>query len=202
MVARESDRVPTSYWYADRDGAAEPAVLVLRALRRFHAADSAMRERLRVEMDMNESDLRALRHLISAEPSGRAIAPKDLARLLGISSAATAKLLARLVGSGHLRREVNPNDHRAQLLHVTPAAHLEVRKTLSSMHERMLAVAENLTRDQQETVINFLNLLSAAVDAPKEVAAPGTLPPTVPLGTESPGSKGTRNDTSHRNNRR
>jgi DNA-binding MarR family transcriptional regulator len=178
------------YWYPSDDESTDRAVEVLRSLRRFHAADFEMRQRLRTDMDMNETDLRALRHLIAAEQSGPAIGPTELTRLLGITSAATAKLLARMVASGHIRRVPHPADQRAQLLYATPAAHHEVRKTLNAMHERMLAVAESLTPTEQGTVIRFLDLLSLTVSAPNEVAAPDALFPAVPPGTEPAQPKG------------
>ena len=149
------------------------AVLVLEALRRFRVADSAMRHRTQAEMDMNETDLLAIRHLISAEARGAAVSPKDLSRVLGISSAATAKLLSRLVESGHVRREPHPRDRRAQVIHATPGAHREVRATLSAMHGRMLDVAEALTSAQQKAVIHFLDTLSVAVSEP-DVARGGS----------------------------
>ena len=163
---------------------------MLRALRRFHAADFDMRHRLRTDMDMNETDLRALRHLIRAERSGESIGPTELTRLLGVSSAATAKLIARMVASGHVRRVPNPSDHRAQLLYATPAAHDEVRKTLNAMHARMLGVAESLTADEQATVIRFLDQLSASVNASPGVTEPGALLPAVHSGTGATESKG------------
>jgi DNA-binding MarR family transcriptional regulator len=179
-----------SYWYPTTDEETGRAVEVLQALRRFHAADFDMRQRLRTDMDMNETDLRALRHLIRAEQSGAAIGPTVLTRLLGVSSAATAKLLARMVASGHIRRVPNPADHRAQLLYATPAAHDEVRKTLNAMHARMLTVAESLTGIEQTAVIRFLDLLSASVSVPAEVAEPDALLPAVPAGTDTTESKG------------
>ncbi|WP_434615446.1 MarR family winged helix-turn-helix transcriptional regulator [Arthrobacter sp. A5] len=164
MTAEENSKAPNSYWYAG--ASAGSAVEVLQALRRFHAADAGMRRRLKADMDMNETDLSALRHLIAAEPSGHAIGPTDLTRKLGISSAATAKLLGRMARTGHVRREPNPLDRRAQLLYATTKAHHEVHKSLGSMHERMFVVAAGLPADQQQAVIRFLDLLSAAVDAP------------------------------------
>ncbi|MGO4689918.1 MarR family winged helix-turn-helix transcriptional regulator [Glaciibacter sp. 2TAF33] len=177
------------YWYPADDEETGRAVEVLQALRRFHAADFDMRQRLRTDMDMNETDLRALRHLIRAEQAGESIGPTDLTRLLGVSSAATAKLLARMVASGHIRRVPNPSDHRAQHLYATHAAHHEVRATLNAMHARMLGVAESLTPAEQTTVIRFLDLLSATVGVPPEVAGPRALLPAVPIGPESPNRK-------------
>lgn len=178
----ESGSEAESYWYANNGVPGSRASDVLKALRRFHAADLQMRQRLKTDMDMNDNDLHALRYLIAAESRGQSVGPTDLARELGVSTAATAKLLARLDESGHVRRELNPRDGRAQLLHPTTSAHHEVRKTLGSMHERMLAVAEEFTAEQQRTVIHFLDLLSAAVAAPHEVAAPAALFPTTPTG--------------------
>ncbi|PJJ63483.1 MarR family winged helix-turn-helix transcriptional regulator [Compostimonas suwonensis] len=155
------------YWYDD-DTATGRAVEVLQALRRFHQADTTMRQQLSTDMDMNETDLRALRELIAAEAVGRSVSPKDLTRAIGISSAATAKLLARLVGSGHIRREPSPRDRRAQLLFATPAAHQEVRTTLSAMHTRMLAAAARLDAHEQASVIAFLDDLSEAVSIERE----------------------------------
>ena len=149
---------------------------VLEALRRFRAADSAMRHRTQAEMDMNATDLLAIRHLIAEEARGAAVGPTDLSKVLGISSAATAKLLSRLTGSGHIRREPHPSDRRAQVLHATPGAHQEVRATLSAMHGRMLDVAEGLTAAQQKAVIHFLDTLSVALSAPEVTPGAGPAP--------------------------
>jgi len=154
---------------------------VLEALRRFRTADVAMRHRTQADMAMNETDLHAIRHLISAEGRGNPVSPKDLSAALGISSAATAKLLARLVQSGHIRREPHPSDRRAQVLHATRNAHDDVRETLGGMHRRMLEAAEGLTRAQQNAVIHFLDTLSVAVAVPEadERARPAGPPPTL-----------------------
>ena len=146
------------------------AVDVLRAVRRFRAADVAMRVRARSDMEMNDSDLVALRHLIAAEERSEPIGPKDLSVFLGISSAATAKLLSRLEAAGRLRREPHPSDRRAQVLHATRRAHDEIRRALGAAHQRMLAAAERLTAPQQRAVVSFLDELSGAMDEPAEPA--------------------------------
>jgi DNA-binding MarR family transcriptional regulator len=167
-----------AYWYPDVAGAgaaadaAAPvtAVDVLRAVRRFRAADVAMRIRARSDMDMNDSDLVALRHLIAAEERSEPIGPKDLSVFLGITSAATAKLLSRLEASGRLRREPHPSDRRAQVLHATGRAHDEIRRVLGAAHQRMLTAAQKLTAPEQLAVVRFLDELSGAMDEPAEPA--------------------------------
>ena len=174
-----------AYWYADgAAGAGEPpvtAVDVLRAVRRFRAADVAMRIRARADMDMNDSDMVALRHLIAAEERSEPIGPKDLSVLLGITSAATAKLLTRLEASGRLRREPHPSDRRAQVLHATGRAHDEIRRVLGAAHERMLAAAQKLTAPEQVAVVRFLDELSGAMDEPEVPEEP--VEPVEPVAT-------------------
>jgi DNA-binding MarR family transcriptional regulator len=154
------------YWYEAEDAEADSAIEVLQALRRFRSTDAGMRHRTETDMDMNETDLAAIRHLIAAEARGEAVGPKDLAAVLGISTAATAKLLARLVASSHIRREPHPHDGRAQVLYATPNAHREVRLTLGAMHRRMLDVAEHLPLEHQRAVTRFLDEMSAALAEP------------------------------------
>ncbi|WP_166793184.1 MarR family winged helix-turn-helix transcriptional regulator [Cryobacterium lactosi] len=148
------------------------AVDVLRAVRRFRAADVAMRIKARSDMEMNDSDLVALRHLIAAEERSESIGPKDLSVFLGISSAATAKLLSRLEAAGRLHREPHPSDRRAQVLHATRRAHDEIRRALGAAHQRMLAAAERLTAPEQRAVVSFLDELSGAMDEPTESPSP------------------------------
>lgn len=168
MTQRETPHTSGSYWFEDDTDDVSRAILVLQSLRRFKAADTAMRHRTQSEMDMNETDLLALRYLISAEGRGDTVGPKELAVALEISTAATAKLLARLVKSGHIRRESHPTDRRAQLLFATPDAQDEVRKTLGAMHERMLSVAQDFSPGEQHAIIRFLDAMCSSVQVPDD----------------------------------
>ena len=159
------------YWYPESGSTGSDrvsAVAVLRAVRRFRAADVAMRVRARANMDMNDTDMVALRHLIAAEERSESMGPKDLSVLLGISSAATAKLLTRLEAAGRMRREPHPTDRRAQVLHATRRAQDEIKRVLGSAHQRMLAAAEKLSGAEQLAVVRFLDELSGAMDEPVE----------------------------------
>jgi len=126
-----------------------------------------MRRRTESSMHMNQTDLRALRHLIAAERRAEPVSPKDLSSVLDISSAATAKLLSRLVASGHIRREAHPSDRRAQLIFATHDAHVGVRNTLGDTHTRMIAAADILDEQQRRAVITFLDAMSDAVNSEK-----------------------------------
>jgi DNA-binding MarR family transcriptional regulator len=151
----------TGYWYTS--SSEERAVEVLNALRRYRAAESAMRKRTRDSMGMGDTDLAALRFLVRASRRGEDVNAKDLATHLGITSASTSVLIARLVGSGHLQRNPHPTDRRGVLLTVTTDSHVEVRSTLSAMHKRMITTAEAMTADEQAAVASFLDAMSEAL---------------------------------------
>ncbi|MFJ3384552.1 MULTISPECIES: MarR family winged helix-turn-helix transcriptional regulator [unclassified Curtobacterium] len=162
MAAHEVTEA-SGYWFPD-DDATQRGVAVLNALRRYRAAETAMRRRTRDSMGMGETDLLAVRYLLQAQRSGRKISPKDLAAHLGISSASTTILIDRLVKSNHVRRDPHPTDRRALVITPTTATDDEVRATLGVMHRRMMSIAEGLSTDDARTVAFFLENMREAVD--------------------------------------
>lgn len=153
----------SGYWFAD-DDATRRGVDVLNSLRKYRAAESAMRRRTRDSMGMGETDLLAVRFLLQAQRAGRSVSPKDLAAYLGISSASTTILVDRLVRSNHVRREPHPTDRRALIVVPTTETDEEVRATLGVMHRRMMEIAESLTPAEAGTITRFLDGVRDAVD--------------------------------------
>ena len=137
---------------------------MLQALRGYRAAEVATRRSTRDSMGMGETDLLALRYLLRAEAAGDRMGPKDLSRLLGITTASTTSLIDRLVTSGHVRREPHPTDRRSLVIVPTAATDSEVRATLGEMHRRMLAVAEELTAEESHVVVAFLRRMTEALN--------------------------------------
>ncbi|TPW75598.1 MarR family winged helix-turn-helix transcriptional regulator [Schumannella soli] len=162
MTGGRVERI-SGYWYGEQD--APTSVDVLNALRRYRSAEVAMRRRTRASMGMGETDLLALRFLLEAGRRGEIVTPKELAARLDISSASTTVLIDRLVKSGHVRRDPHPSDRRSIIVVATPSSDDEVRHTLGRMHERMLEVAESLTPQQSEAVVEFLTRMREAVEA-------------------------------------
>lgn len=114
-------------------------------------------------MGMGETDILALRFLLRAQASGETVVPKDLSRILGITSASTTSLIDRLVASGHVRREAHPSDRRSVIVVPTTESDQEVRLTLGAMHRRMMSVAEGLSAEEARIVVQFLNSMTSAV---------------------------------------
>jgi DNA-binding MarR family transcriptional regulator len=171
LVSQRSDDAGGGYWYPS-DASTARAVEVLAAMRRYRAAEQAMRRRTRGAMGMNETDLLALRILIEARTRGELVTSRELAGRLGISSASVSVLVDRLTESGHVVRAKHPDDRRAVVVEPTEASHHEVRATLGRMHSGMLDVAGSLTAADAAAVIAFLDGMSEVVDRIEPPADP------------------------------
>jgi DNA-binding MarR family transcriptional regulator len=156
------------YWYADEDSLG--SVDVLNALRVYRTAEAEMRRRTRDSMKMNETDLLAIRYAMRAHKAGHCISPKDLSRILKISTASTTGLIDRLVASGHLLRRPHPTDRRSIEIIPTESADVEVRRTLGGLHQRMLEVAESLSPEEALHVTRFLERMTWAVEQQEDEA--------------------------------
>lgn len=153
----------SGYWYPQHEGAT--SVDVLNLLRRYRTAENEMRSRTRSSMNMNETDLIALRYLLKAQRDGRVVLQRDLVRTLGITSASVTALVDRLSTSGHVRRESHPNDRRAVIVVPTVDSDNEVRETLGAMHQRMIALVDGLDENELAAVAKFLSGMVSAVQA-------------------------------------
>ncbi|MFS0853263.1 MarR family winged helix-turn-helix transcriptional regulator [Microbacterium sp. 179-I 3D4 NHS] len=152
----------SGYWYPDGDSAS--TVDVLNMLRRYRAAETAMRARTRASMGMNETDLMALRFLLREQRAGRIVRPIDIARTLQISTASTTTLIDRLEKGGHVRREAHPTDRRAGVVVPTVSSDEEVRETLGAMHRRMLSLVDELSDKDRAIITRFLAGMTSAIE--------------------------------------
>lgn len=157
----------SGYWYGP-DGQLDYGAAVLKSLRDYRAAETAIRRSTRDSMGMGETDILALRYLLRAQASGKAVVPKDLSQFLGITSASTTSLIDRLVASGHVRREAHPSDRRSVVVVPTVESDREVRETLGAMHRRMMTVAESLSAEEARIVVEFLQKMTEAIAAPED----------------------------------
>ena len=161
MVSPQSDG--SGYWYGP-DGQLDSGAAVLKALRDYRTAEQSVRRSTRESMGMGETDLLALRFLLRAQASGETVVPKDLSRILGITSASTTSLIDRLAASGHVRRQAHPTDRRSVIVVPTAESDQEVKVTLGAMHRRMMAVAEDLSTEEARIVVQFLSHMASALD--------------------------------------
>lgn len=143
----------------------EHAVMrVLVSIRAMSDAMERMHSGMKGDMEMNASDLAALRLLIMREQQGRPVSPRDIAEHLRISTASTTKLLDRLVQSGHVERRPHPSDRRARIVVLTDESRQAFFRLfglrLRAMREMALAYDER----ELEVVTRFLDDLGRAMD--------------------------------------
>lgn len=135
------------------------------AVRAFSDAMDKMHGGLRGDMDMNASDLAALRMLIVREQRGEWVSPHDIASHLAISTASTTKLLDRLTASGHLERRPHPRDRRARVVVLSQAARAEFYEHFGARMRRMRAAMEGYSDVELRACVRFLaDMEDALVD--------------------------------------
>jgi len=151
-------------WYG-REHSHPEAVEVLQALSTYQAADAALRRRAAQALGMSEKDLTALRHLLEAERTGRPLAPGELARTMGISSASVTTLLDRLTKGGHITRRPHPTDRRALVVVATPEAGTRLQAVLEAAYQQMIDAAAGLDPDHARAVAAFLHTMARTVES-------------------------------------
>lgn len=137
---------------------------LLRAVRDLVRSDDAMRRATGKRMALVPSDLRATRFVMAAEREGVAVTPRDVARHLGLTTAATTTVLDRLVEAGHVQRLPHPTDRRSKVVVVTEHARREAHVALHEVHERMRAAAAGVPPEARPAVLTFLRAMTEAMD--------------------------------------
>ena len=146
----------------DGDADADTTAAVLRGLTEYRDAEQRMRRRTRDSMHMGENDLRAVRYLLRSGREGSSVNASELASALVMKSSSVTAMLHRLSASGHVDRQPHPSDRRSVVVVATPAAAVQVRAGLGSMHERMIAVPAALDEHSAVVVERFLSTITLA----------------------------------------
>jgi DNA-binding MarR family transcriptional regulator len=143
----------------------EHAVMrVLTSIRGVGDAMDRMHSGMRGDMDMNATDIAALRMLIIRERQGRSVSPRDIAHHLRISTASTTKLLDRLVESGHVERLPHPSDRRGRVIVLTEEARLAFFRVFGQRLRAMRTMALGYDEAELDVIARFLDDLSDAMD--------------------------------------
>jgi DNA-binding MarR family transcriptional regulator len=137
---------------------------VLTAVRAFSDAMDRMYSGMKGDMEMNATDLAALRMLIIREQRAQEVSPHDIARHLRISTASTTKLLDRLTDAGHVVRKPHPRDGRARIVALTEKSRQEFRLHFRDSVGAMREVAAQFPPEDLRIVSDFLLRVSSAVD--------------------------------------
>lgn len=170
MTLKEAAAPPSPRELAgpDQESSAQPredAVLALmRAVRAFGDAHDRMSGAMKRGMDMNVTDLAALRLLIMRADKGTPVTPAEIARHLRISTASTTKLLDRLSAAGHVERCPHPTDRRALIVQLTDHARAEFFRLFGTRLGAMRAAFEEFSDEELRVAARVLEVTSAAID--------------------------------------
>ena len=107
---------------------------------------------------LSESELHSLRHLL-AGPLG----PNDLARTLGVTSAASSGIVDRLESRGHVSRQAHPTDKRRTVVVISDSGRTEILAELRPMFEGLVAADARLNDDDRQVVDAYLRDIIAAI---------------------------------------
>ncbi|OBH28583.1 MarR family transcriptional regulator [Mycobacterium sp. E342] len=132
--------------------------------------------------DVGGTDLHALLHIMVAETAGTPLTPAQLRQRLDVSPAAITYLVDRMIDSGHLRREPDPDDRRKTLLRYeesgmalarsffTPLG-AELHAALTGISDRDLAAAHRVFLAMMEAMSTFESQLDGAAPQPPATGA-------------------------------
>jgi DNA-binding MarR family transcriptional regulator len=137
---------------------------VLTSIRAMSDAMERMHSGMKDDMDMNATDVAALRLLIIRERQERLVTPSDIARHLRISTASTTKLLDRLVDSGHVERLAHPSDRRGRVVALTDGARSTFFRVFGDHLRAMREMALRYDEAELDVIARFLDDLSGAMD--------------------------------------
>lgn len=107
---------------------------------------------------LSVSELHSLRHLM-ASPMG----PVELAKALGVTSAASSGVVDRLVARGHAERHPHAEDRRRTEVVVTESGRREVFALLAPMFAKLAEIDAPLDDDERVVVERYLRGAIAAL---------------------------------------
>lgn len=108
--------------------------------------------------ELGHTELAALELLVE-----RQVGPADLARHLGVTSAASSGIVDRLVARGHVTREADEKDGRRTRVVLTDSGREEVLGHLMPMFVSLAQLDAQLTDDEREVVDRYLAGATAAL---------------------------------------
>ncbi|WP_405015834.1 MarR family transcriptional regulator [Kitasatospora sp. NBC_00070] len=116
------------------------------------AVDDFDRELARL-LGVNETDLRCLEILLTVEET----APRELSRLLGLTTGSVTTMLDRLEKLAYLTRTPHPTDRRRTLVRITPEAARRCYGLIGPfVDDATRQVGDRYTPEQLELVTDFL----------------------------------------------
>ena len=121
-------------------------------LRDIREVTNEFEQRLGEQLTVNPTDLLAMEHLIQDGP----LTPTELARRVGVTTAAMTTSIDRLTAVGHVTRSPNPADRRGVLVVPAPASVGKAMGMLLPMILGIDRVLDGYDETQREVIASYL----------------------------------------------
>ncbi len=112
---------------------------------------------LGAELTVNPTDLQAMTHLIQRGP----MSPTEIARVLGISTAAATAVIDRLAKVGHVTRTPHPTDRRGVIVAPEPTSVARAMRALMPMISGIDRVIYEFDESEQAVITDYLRRVVA-----------------------------------------
>jgi DNA-binding MarR family transcriptional regulator len=141
---------------------------LIAALRRFGLEDDRLDSLAARRVGAPSVEFRAMDHITEAGE----LTPSQLADRLALTSGAVTALLDRLERLGWVKREPHPTDRRSVVIRKATPSENPAMQIYGPVAERLARVAADLTPEEREAVIRFLEEAAAAARAQADTLKP------------------------------
>ncbi|WP_420176265.1 MarR family winged helix-turn-helix transcriptional regulator [Luteococcus sp. OSA5] len=136
-----------------------------KSLRMLCSANEHLGHACAENQDLYLTDFRALLLIREAQEEGRSLTAGELATSLSLSSGAVTYLVERLSQSGHVSRDVDPQDRRKVLLQPTTLGIQVANNYYVPLHQTLSQVLQDLSPEDVATALSVLDRVNSAVQA-------------------------------------
>jgi len=133
----------------------------LQALRDLTDVAAEVRPAIARRAGLSHSELLTLEHLMGSPSLG----PAEVARRLGVTTAASTTIVDRLAARGHVQRQPHATDRRRTEVSITPSGRQEVLTELMPMFQALEQLDAELDDDERRVVTAYLQRATAALRA-------------------------------------
>ncbi|MDH6540110.1 MarR family winged helix-turn-helix transcriptional regulator [Streptomyces sp. SPB4] len=145
-----------------RPGGMPESDALAQALREVLTLTQLARGVLAERLEMPLTNVEAVEHVMLAKGAGEPIGPAELARRLGVTTAAGTQSVNRLVSEGHMSRAPHPHDGRRQVLDVTDSGFRHVMGELAPLLEVLFGASDGLSESERQGALAYLRNVARA----------------------------------------
>lgn len=142
-----------------------PAWQLMQALRAYTETAERVIDQHGALRGVRRTDLKTLSFVISRASEGCPATPKELARRLGLTTAATTAVVDRLVEHGHARREPSTRDRRSVEIHATDSALAEGRAIFQPISAATLDSLRDFSDEELATTLRVVRAATSALES-------------------------------------